>query len=70
MMGLRNASASLAFSAFVIAANPFGIAAFTGDKTQDGSVTLEPGGKLHFSYRVVIHPADVDLAKLYAQYVK
>ena len=54
----------------LFAANPFGISAFTGDKSQDGSVSLETGGKLHFSYRVVIHPADVDLAKLYAQYVK
>jgi hypothetical protein len=54
----------------LFAANPFGQSAFTGDKTQDGSVTLQPGEKLHFNYRVVIHPAGTDLAKLYAEYVK
>lgn len=53
----------------LFAANPFGLAAFTGDKTQDGSVTLQPGEKLHFKYRVVIHPAGTDLAKLYSEYV-
>jgi hypothetical protein len=54
----------------LFAANPFGLSAFTGDKTQDGSVTLQPGEKLHFKYRVVIHPADTDLAKLWSEYVK
>jgi len=54
----------------LFAANPFGQSAFTGDKTQDGSVTLQPGEKLHFQYRVVIHPAGTDLAKLYAEYAK
>ena len=54
----------------LFAANPCGLAAFTGDKTQDGSVTLKPGEQLHFKYRVVIHPANTDLAKLYAEYVK
>ena len=54
----------------LFAANPFGLAAFTGDKTQDGSVTLEPGEKLHFKYRVVIHPGGTDIAKLWSEYVK
>jgi len=54
----------------LFAANPFGLSAFTGDKTQDGSVTLEPGEKLHFQYRVIVHPGDTDLAKLWAEYVK
>lgn len=54
----------------LFAANPFGISAFTGDKSQDGSVTLKPGEKLHFKYRVVVHPDGTDLAKLYAEYVK
>ncbi len=54
----------------LFAANPFGVSAFTGDKTQDGSVTLQPGEKLHFKYRVVIHPGGTDLAKLYAEWVK
>jgi Methane oxygenase PmoA len=54
----------------LFAANPFGFGAFTGDKSQDGSVTLEPGQKLHFKYRVVIHPGGTDIAKLWAEYVK
>jgi hypothetical protein len=54
----------------LFAANPFGQSAFSGDKSQDGSVTLKPGEKLEFKYRVVIHPAGADLAKLYAEYVK
>lgn len=57
----------------LFSANPFGLSAFTGDKTQDGSVTLKPGEKLHFKYRVVIHPGDAksaDLAKLWADYIK
>ena len=55
----------------LFAANPFGIAAFTGDKTQDGSMTLEPGKSLRFRYRVIIHPGDyktADIAKMYADY--
>jgi hypothetical protein len=54
----------------LFAANPFGFGAFTGDKSQDGSVMLEPGDKLHFKYRVVIHPGNTDIAKLWAEYVK
>jgi hypothetical protein len=57
----------------LFAANPFGQSAFTGDKSQDGSVTLHPGEKLHFQYRVVIHSGDAksaDLAKLWAEYAK
>jgi Methane oxygenase PmoA len=54
----------------LFAANPFGVASLSGDKTQDGSVTLQPGEKLHFRYRVVIHPAGTDLAKLWAEYAK
>jgi hypothetical protein len=54
----------------LFAANPFGQSAFTGDKSQDGSVTLQPAEKLHFQYRVVIHPAGTDLAKLWTEYAK
>ncbi len=43
---------------------------FHGDKSQDGSVTLQPGDKLHFNYRVVIHGPNADLAKLWSDYVK
>ncbi len=40
------------------AANMFGTRDFLGDKTQDGSLTLQPGEKLRLRYRVVIHPGD------------
>jgi Methane oxygenase PmoA len=53
----------------LFAANPFGIKSLN-DPSGDGSVTLKPGEKLHFQYRVVIHPAGTDLAKLYAEYIK
>jgi hypothetical protein len=57
----------------LFAANPFGLSTFTGDKSQIGSVTLEPGGPLRFRYRVVIHPGDAKsagIAKLWEQYLK
>jgi hypothetical protein len=57
----------------LFAANPFGLSAFSGDKSQDGSVTLEPGQKLHFRYRVVIHPGDAKsagLARLWDEFSK
>jgi Methane oxygenase PmoA len=57
----------------LFAANPFGLGTFTGDKSQNGSVTLEPGGMLRFRYRVVIHPGDAKsagLTKLWEQYLK
>jgi len=54
----------------LFAANPFGLSVFTNDKTEDGSVTIEPG-QLHFRYRVLIHPGDVhstDLAKMWDEF--
>jgi hypothetical protein len=55
----------------LFAANIFGVHDFTGDKTQDGSMTVEPGQPLRFRYRVVIHPGDVrsaNIAALYKEY--
>ena len=55
----------------LFAANIFGVRDFTGDKAQDGSLTLEPGRSLRFRYRVVIHPGDVhtlNLAAMYKEY--
>ncbi len=57
----------------LFAANPFGLSAFTGDKSQNGDVTLEPGQTLHFRYRVVIHEGDAkaaNIAKLWDEYSK
>jgi hypothetical protein len=48
----------------LFAANPFGLAAFTGDKSQDGSITIEPGQSLRFRYRIIVHGGDVKSAKI------
>jgi len=53
------------------AANIFGVRDFTGDKTKDGSLTVEPGQALRFRYRIVIHPGDAKaagIAGLYKRY--
>jgi hypothetical protein len=50
------------------AANIFGAHDFTADKTQNASVTLEPGQKMRLRYRVVVHPDDpqtAGIAELY-----
>jgi hypothetical protein len=54
----------------LFAANPFGLSVFTGDKSQNGSITVEPGKSLHFRYRVVVHPGDVKTLDLPAMYAK
>jgi hypothetical protein len=48
----------------LFAANPFGLAVFTGDKSQDGSITIEPGQNLRFRYRIIVHGGDVQSAKI------
>lgn len=45
-------------------ANPFGVRDFTGDKSRDGSLTIPPGGKITFRYRVAVHEG-ADPAQLY-----
>ncbi len=57
----------------LFSANPFGLADFTGDKSRDGALTLEPGQSLRFRYRVVIHAGNAEsagIAKLYDAYVE
>jgi hypothetical protein len=54
----------------LFAANPFGVKDFTGDKTKDGSMTMEPGKPVTFRYRVVIHPGDEKTANIEAMYKK
>ena len=54
----------------LFAANPFGVKDFTGDKSQDGSMTVEPGHPLRFRYRVVIHDGDAEHAGIAALYQK
>jgi hypothetical protein len=52
----------------LFAANAFGVRDFTGDKTKDGSMTIEPGQPVRFRYRVVIHPGDLAAANIPAIY--
>jgi hypothetical protein len=55
----------------LFAANPFGLSVFTGDKSQHGEITAQPGEKLRYRYRVVIHQGDAKsagLAGLWDQY--
>ncbi|HWB86980.1 MAG TPA: PmoA family protein [Bryobacteraceae bacterium] len=55
----------------LFAANPFGLAVFTRDKSQNGSMTLAPGQSLRYRYRVIIHSGDVksaDIAQLWQHY--
>lgn len=51
--------------------NPFGVSDFLNDKTQNGSLTLAPGQRVRFRYRLVIHPglSPARLAELYKQFV-
>jgi hypothetical protein len=52
--------------------NPFGVSDFLNDKTQNGSLTIEPGKHVRFRYRVIIHPGSGQevLAKLYKEYAQ
>lgn len=50
----------------LFSANPFGLSVFTNDKSQDGSITLEPGKSLRYRYSVVIHPGDAASAGIEA----
>lgn len=57
----------------LFAANPFGYSTFTGNKSDDGSVKLDPGGTLHFRYRVIIHDGDAKtagIAKMWTDFAK
>jgi hypothetical protein len=42
----------------LFAENPFGLAVFTGDTSQNGAMTVASGQQLRFRYRVIIHPGD------------
>jgi hypothetical protein len=54
----------------LFAANIWGLHDFV-DKSQDGSMTVEPGQSIRFRYRVVIHPgltAETDVAGMFKKY--
>jgi len=55
----------------LFAANPFGVHDFTGDKSADGTYTLEAGKTVAFRYRVLLHRGDQQagkVAEVYANY--
>jgi hypothetical protein len=54
----------------LFAANIFGLHDFEADKTKDGSLTLGPGEKLRFRYRVIVHPGDPKSAGIAARYAE
>ena len=54
----------------LFAANPFALAAFTADKTKDGSLTIAPGQSVRFRYRVIIHEGDAQDAGIAAQWAE
>ena len=57
----------------LFAANPFGRKTFAKTETEDGTVELAKGGKLHFRYLIVIHPGeakDAGIDKLWADFSK
>jgi hypothetical protein len=55
----------------LLAANPFGLKPFTGDRHHDGRYDMPAGGSLVFRYRVLIHhgtPSQAGVAEAYAQF--
>jgi len=46
----------------LLAANPFGLKQFTGDRRQDGKYAIPTGGSLVFRYRVLIHHGNASQA--------
>lgn len=49
-------------------ANPFGIQAFTGDKSKNGSHVFKKGEQAVFNYRVIIHKGDTQAAGIADQF--
>jgi hypothetical protein len=57
----------------LFAANIFGLHDFENDKSKDGRLTLAPAATLRFRYRVLIHPGDIEsarIARLYQEYAQ
>jgi methane monooxygenase PmoA-like len=48
----------------LLAANPFGLRQFTGDRRRDGRYTIPAGGSLVLRYRVLIHPGNASQANV------
>jgi len=57
----------------LFAANPFGLRDFSGDKSIDGSHTIEPGQTMVLRYRVVFHKGTEvtgKIAERFTEYAK
>ncbi len=52
----------------LLAANPFGLKEFTGDKSKDGSYTIPKGGSVTFRYRIIFHKGDTRQANIAGKY--
>jgi hypothetical protein len=55
----------------LLAANPFGVRQFSGDRHQDGKYVIPAGEALAFRYRVFIHHGDplrAQVAEAYRQF--
>jgi len=55
----------------LLAANPFGVRPFTGDRRQNGRYAIPAGESLVFRYRVVIHhgdPLQAQVAEAYRRF--
>jgi hypothetical protein len=55
----------------LLAANPFGLKEFTGDRRQDGRYVIAAGTSLLFRYRVLIHhgnPSEAGVAEEYRRF--
>ena len=52
----------------LLAANPFGLRQFTGDRRRDGRYTIPAGGSLVLRYRVVVHHGDASQADVAGAY--
>ncbi len=52
----------------LMTANPFGLSAFTNDKSNDGSQTWKAGQTIVWNYRVLIHPGDTAQANVAGHY--
>ncbi len=56
----------------LLAANPFGLRQFTGNRRQDGTYTIPAGGSLVLRYRALVHHGDAvqaDVAGAYRRFV-
>lgn len=55
----------------LFSANPFGLAVFTNDSSQNGEMRVAAGGAVRYRYRIVVHPGDaksLDIEALWKKY--